>query len=239
MPGNAAEDSQGFVLWIEGLPGSGKSTVSLETKVRLKALGWNTEILDGARILRAILRPFRPSLRARGRQRILLLAWSAYALVWNEVRHTLSPESGFARGDREFQTRRVSYVARMLARDGVAVIVPMITPHETSRRAARSDVSVRFAEVWLRCPLEVRRRRDPKGFYNQTQGRGLKTLSEIVEAFEEPRNPDLVVDTSAATPGDCACRILEYLATEGYVRPLAGVVDNPGVPSGATSSGNV
>ncbi|MGD0250608.1 MAG: adenylyl-sulfate kinase, partial [Thermoplasmata archaeon] len=92
---------QGFVVWIEGLPSSGKTTLSKATADRLRAAGRSVEVLDG-----------------------------------DEVRQMFSPELGFSRKDREFHARRVSYVARMLARNGVAVLVAMITPYETSRQAA-------------------------------------------------------------------------------------------------------
>jgi adenylylsulfate kinase len=182
MPGPTPGDGDGFVVWIEGLPGSGKTTVAIEVRSRLKALGWKTEILDG-----------------------------------DEVRHMFSPELGFSRSDREFHARRVSYVARMLARNGVAVIVAMITPYETSRQAARSEVAARFAEVWLKCPIEVCRQRDPKGLYKSTLEGGMKKMTGIDDPFEEPLNPDLVVDTSSAPVTECGRRIVAYLESVGYL----------------------
>jgi adenylylsulfate kinase len=185
MPGDSRTDPEGFVVWMEGLPGSGKSTLSREVSRRLKAAGWKTEILDG-----------------------------------DEVRHMFSPELGFSRSDREFHARRVSYVARMLARNGVAVLVAMITPYETSRQAARSQVSARFAEVWLKCPVEICRQRDPKGLYRSVQEGGAKKMTGVDDPFEEPLNPELVVDTSTASVSDCASRILRYLQSVGFVGPI-------------------
>ncbi|MGI0156314.1 MAG: adenylyl-sulfate kinase, partial [Thermoplasmata archaeon] len=96
MPAVPPSERAGFVVWFEGLPGAGKSTLSREVANQLRAAGWKTEVLDG-----------------------------------DEVRRMFSPELGFSRKDREFHARRVSYVARMLARNGVAVLVAMITPYET------------------------------------------------------------------------------------------------------------
>ena len=97
---------EGFVLWLEGLSGAGKTTLAQTVSGRLRTAGWSVEILDG-----------------------------------DEVRKMFSPELGFSRKDREVHARRVSFVARMLTRNGVAVIVAMITPYETSRQAARSTVA--------------------------------------------------------------------------------------------------
>jgi adenylylsulfate kinase len=129
-----------------------------------------------------------------------------------------SPELGFSRKDREFHARRVSYVARMLARNGVAVLVAMITPYETSRQAARATVGTRFVEVWLRCPVEVARSRDAKGVYRQAVGRRITGLDD---PFEEPLTPELTVDTSTEPPEASARRIVDYLAGQGLaVGPL-------------------
>jgi adenylyl-sulfate kinase len=141
----------------------------------------------------------------------------------DEVRQMFSPELGFSRKDREFHARRVSYVARMLARNDVAVLVAMITPYETSRQAARATVGERFTEIWLKCPVEVCRQRDPKGLYRGSPAvRGTK-LTGVDDPFEEPLNPDLVVDTSVHSVEDSAQRVVDHLTQQGFVRrPISG-----------------
>ena len=180
-----SEGPKGFVAWIEGLPSSGKTTLSQMVAERLRAVGWKVEILDG-----------------------------------DEVRHMFSPELGFSRKDREFHARRVSYVARMLARNDVAVLVAMITPYETSRQAARATVGGRFTEVWLRCPVEVCRQRDPKGLYRGSQALQGTKLTGIDDPFEEPLNPDLIVDTASESIAGGTRRILDHLARRGFIRPV-------------------
>ena len=173
----------GFVAWIEGLPSSGKTTVSRAVADRLRSAGRRVEILDG-----------------------------------DEVRQMFSPELGFSRKDREFHARRVSYVARMLARNGVAVLVAMITPYETSRQAARATVGERFTEIWLKCPVEVCRQRDPKGLYRGGSPlvHGTK-LTGVDDPFEEPLNPDLTVDTASEPIDACAHRVVEHLQRIGFL----------------------
>jgi adenylyl-sulfate kinase len=185
MVEGGASAREGFVVWMEGLTGSGKTTLSKATATRLRAAGWKAEILDG-----------------------------------DEVRRMFSPELGYSRKDREFHARRVSYVAQLLARNGVAVIVAMITPYETSRQAARSVQGARFTEIWLKCPLEVCRRRDPKGIYRRTTEGGVAHMTGVDDPFEEPLNPDLVVDTSTASVEDVTQRILGHLQQKGFLEGL-------------------
>ncbi|MGD0587988.1 MAG: adenylyl-sulfate kinase [Thermoplasmata archaeon] len=177
--------SGGFVAWIEGVPSSGKTTISRKVAERLRAAGRKVEVLDG-----------------------------------DEVRKMFSPELGFSRKDREFHARRVSYVARMLARNDVAVLVAMITPYETSRQAARATVGDRFTEIWLKCPVEVCRQRDPKGLYRGSPALHGTKLTGVDDPFEEPLNPDLVLDTATESVDACAGRVIDHLNQRGFLRPV-------------------
>jgi adenylylsulfate kinase len=172
----------GFVVWLEGFSGSGKTTISRALAPKLREAGWNVEVLDG-----------------------------------DEMRQMFSPELGFARKDREVHARRVSFVSRMLARNGVAVIVAMITPYETSRQAARSVVGERFEEVWLRCPLEVCRQRDPKGIYRRSSEGTVPRMTGVDDPFEEPLNPELTVDTATQSVDQTVDRILQHLRSSGLM----------------------
>ncbi len=166
-------DAPGFIVWIEGLPGAGKSTIAKSVAQELRTRGWKVEVLDG-----------------------------------DEVRQMFSPELGFSRKDREAHARRVSYVANRLARNGVAVLVSMVTPYETSRQAARGVAEVPFHEVWLKCASDVLRQRDPKGLYRRTAEGSISRLSGVDDPFEEPLNPDLTLDTTVASVADCTSALL-------------------------------
>jgi adenylylsulfate kinase len=182
MPSRAPRSGEGFVAWLEGLPGAGKTTLSRAAAERLRAMGLKVEVLDG-----------------------------------DAFRQMFSPELGFSRKDREFHARRVSYVARLLARNGVAVFVAMITPYETSRQAARDGGDVPFTEIWLSCPIEVCRARDPKGLYRKTEMGLMSKMTGMDDPFEEPLNPDLVVDTTTASVDACCQQILDHLADRQFL----------------------
>jgi adenylylsulfate kinase len=185
MAADPTGSSEGFILWLEGLPGSGKTTLSRELGGRLRSEGWKVEVLDG-----------------------------------DEVRRMFSPDLGFTRKDRELHARRVSYVSRMLARNGVAVLVAMITPYETSRQAARAEVgTTRFTEVWLSCPLAICQQRDPKGIYRQNEQGLVKRMTGVDDPFEEPLNPDLVLDTSTDSVQASAQKLYGHLRESGLLAP--------------------
>jgi adenylylsulfate kinase len=142
----------------------------------------------------------------------------------DEVRQMFSPELGFTRKDREFHARRVSYVARMLARHGVGVLVAMITPYETSRQAARATAGNRFTQIWLKCPVEVCRQRDTTGHYRQAGTGTLKKFTGVDDPFEEPLDPDLTVDTASHPVDACVDQILEHLRAREFIpAPKAAV----------------
>ena len=178
--------SEGFVVWIEGLPGAGKSTLSKAVSARIASRGRGVEILDG-----------------------------------EAVRGTYFPELGFSRKDREVHARRVSQLARMLARHGVAVVVAMITPYETSRQVARATFGSRFAEVWLNCPIEVCEARDPRGLYRKGHAGALPKMTGIDDPFEEPLSPDLVLDTSRSAVEECTEHVLAHLVEHRFLPALA------------------
>jgi adenylylsulfate kinase len=147
------------------------------------------------------------------------VGWKAEVLDGDEVRRAVFPELGWTRKDREVHARRVSYIARLLARNGVAVLVAMITPYETSRQAARSVEGARFTEIWLKCPLEVCQQRDPKGIYRRSIQGSVAHMTGVDDPFEEPLNPDLIVDTSVDAVPAALQRILDHLRARGFLGP--------------------
>ena len=153
-------------------------------------------------------------------ERLRALGREVEVLDGDEVRRMFSPELGFSRKDREMHARRVSYVARMLSRHGVVVLVAMITPYETSRQAARATVGNRFSEIWLKCPVEVCRQRDTKGLYRRDRAAGSSKVTGVDDPFEEPLAPELVIDTATESVGASTEKIVAFLAGRGVVGPV-------------------
>lgn len=172
----------GFVLWVTGLPASGKTTIASMVKGKLLSLGRRVELLDG-----------------------------------DELRRDLDPEIGFSPEDRAIHIRRVAYVSKLLARNGVAVLVCLVSPYIHVRAAAREMIGDKFIEVYVRCSLETCIRRDPKGLYRRALAGEIPNMTGIGDPYEEPPNPEVVVDTEKNTAEENAATVLAKLRDLGYI----------------------
>lgn len=139
----------------------------------------------------------------------------------DEVRTHFSRGLGFSREDRLENVRRVAYVAGLLVRHGVVVLVALISPYREARAQARELVG-EFLEVYVRCPLEVLVRRDPKGLYARALRGEVSNFTGVSDPYEEPEAPDLVLDTHRTSPEEGAAQILQLLAQRGYVQVALG-----------------
>jgi adenylylsulfate kinase len=134
----------------------------------------------------------------------------------DEIRKGLSRDLGLSREDREEHNHRVSYVAKVLARNGVIAIVALISPYKTTRANAREMIgSDRFLETYIKAPLEVCEKRDPKGLYAKARRGEINNMTGIQDPFEVPTSPDLVVDTTLSSPEETAIRLIEELKAKG------------------------
>src|SRR5215471_9650006 len=132
----------------------------------------------------------------------------------DEVRENLSRGLSFCREDRDENIRRIGFVARLLARNGVVVLVSAISPYRQSRDDVRRSVErdeVSFVEVFVRAPLEVLIERDPKGLYKKALAGEIRNFTGISDPYEEPESPSLVVDSSAELVDHSTARLLSFL----------------------------
>ena len=106
------------VIWLTGIPGSGKTTLALELQKHYEKKGSPIEILDG-----------------------------------DEIRKTLSKDLGFSPEDRKEHNRRVIFVAKILAKNGVTTIIPLISPYRETRANARKEIP-NFVEVWVKASVD-------------------------------------------------------------------------------------
>jgi adenylylsulfate kinase len=165
--------AQGLVIWLTGLPGSGKSTIAAELGARLRERGERVEILDG-----------------------------------DELRQRLSPELGYSRADREMHAHRTAYMAELLARNGVVVLVALVSPFAATRAAARRTIS-RFLEVHVNCSLAECERRDPKGLYAAARAGRVAGVTGVDAPYEAPLEPEVRVDTEHTSLARTCDAILE------------------------------
>jgi adenylylsulfate kinase len=161
-----------------------------------------------------VARALAPRLAARG--------WEVELLDGDEVRKGLSADLGFDRDSRETHARRVTFVAKVLARHGTIPIVTLISPYRTSRAAARQEIG-RFVEVYVNTPLEVCVERDVKGLYRKARSGEIREMTGVDDPYEPPESPEIVVDAVSLTPEQAADHIVRELEWGGWLPPASEV----------------
>lgn len=165
----------GWVIWVTGLPSSGKSTLARGLAERLKGLGIRVEVLES-----------------------------------DELRRVLTPSPSYSEEERRWFYGVLVYIASLLARNGVNVIIDATGNRRIYRDLARRRFK-RFVEVYARCPLEVCMKRDVKGLYKRALEGRITTLPGLQRPYEEPTNPEITVDTDRLSPEKAVEAVLEGL----------------------------
>ncbi len=130
----------------------------------------------------------------------------------DEIRKGLSRDLGLSREDREEHARRVSYLAKVLSRNGVISIVALISPYKVSRESARETIGKeRFVEVYVKASLATCEQRDPKGLYAKARKGEIKNMTGIQDPYEPPEFPDITIATELGSPEESARILIESL----------------------------
>jgi len=134
------------------------------------------------------------------------------------LRAHLTADLGFSRSDRDINVQRVGFVARLLARNGVIVLVPVIAPYATARALVRSEHDAdgtAFVEVHVATPLELCAERDVKGLYAKQRAGELSGLTGVDDPYEVPSDPELRLDTQGLSVEESAAQVLAALVARG------------------------
>lgn len=171
-----------FVIWLTGLPSSGKTTIASMLRQTLNQSGLNVEQLDG-----------------------------------DTVRKELSPDLGFTKRDRDIHARRVVYLCKLLRRNGIPSIVSLISPYRDFRSFARNEIG-NFIEIYVKCSLNTCIERDVKGLYKKALDGEINDLTGLQDPYEEPLNPEIVVNTESETLDNIIDKIIRKLEQMGYLK---------------------
>jgi adenylyl-sulfate kinase len=137
------------------------------------------------------------------------------------VRRHLSKGLGFSREDRDTNIRRIAFVADLLSRNGVCVIVAAISPYRATRDEARSLMGRRFLEVHVGASLETCAQRDTKGLYAKAMRGEIEQFTGVSDPYEAPTAPEVVLDTERETPEESAAKVLRAVAARAIVGEAA------------------
>jgi adenylyl-sulfate kinase len=132
------------------------------------------------------------------------------------VREGLTRDLGFSKEDRDKNIERVTFVAKLLSRNGVGVIASFISPYREARQKVREETT-NFIEVYVNAPLETCMERDVKGMYAKALAGQIKNFTGIDDPYEVPENPAVTVYTDRETVEESVARILSHLETQSLV----------------------
>jgi adenylylsulfate kinase len=157
------------------------------------------------------------TLASRVEDHLVEMGYPIENLDGDDIRKHLHPDLGFSREDRRTNNRRTAYIAKLLNRNDIPVIVGMITPFRDSQEQARDIIEDEgdFILVYVKCSVESAEERDPKGLYEQASNGNIEKFTGINHPFQEPLNPQIVVDTEDQSIEEGVEHVLSQLEAKG------------------------
>jgi len=126
------------------------------------------------------------------------------------IRTNLSKGLGFSKEDRDTNVRRIGFVAELVSKYGVCVIVSAISPYRKVRDELKKNIP-NFKEVFVKASIEEVKSRDPKGLYAKVARGEIKNFTGIDDPYEEPLDPDLVINTEDESFGESMAKLFDFV----------------------------
>ncbi len=146
----------------------------------------------------------------------------SYTLDGDNVRHGLNKDLGLTPEDRVENIRRIGEVSKLFVDAGLLVLTAFIAPYREDRRQVRALLNNgQFIEVFVKCSISECEKRDPKGLYRKAKSGEIKQFTGISAPYEEPENPEIVLETDKMSIDECLEKILFYLSENEYINPSA------------------
>ena len=145
----------------------------------------------------------------------------------DNVRHGLNKDLGFSPADRSENIRRVSEVASLVSKAGFICIASFISPLSKDRTLARQIIGNNFHEIYIQASVELCTTRDPKGLYKLAKTGILKEFTGVSAPYEEPQDPDVIINTDVPNVEACIFKLLSYIEEQINLNPsIAGFRKN-------------
>jgi len=138
------------------------------------------------------------------------------------VRENLTKGLGFSKEDRDINIRRIGFVAHLLTRNGVIVLVSAISPYREVREEVRKTVGD-FVEVFVNAPLGTCEERDVKGLYKRARAGEIKQFTGIDDPYEPPLNPEVECRTDLEELSESVAKVMNKLEELGYISAKVAV----------------
>jgi adenylylsulfate kinase len=141
-----------------------------------------------------------------------------YVLDGDNIRFGLNSNLGFSPEDRTENIRRIGEVAKLFVDAGIVVSTAFISPYRDDRDRVRSIVEEGdMVEIFVECAIEICEQRDAKGLYKKARAGEIKEFTGISAPYEEPKNPELVIDSGKHSVEECARMVVDYLKKNNYL----------------------
>ncbi len=151
-------------------------------------------------------------------KRLFDLGRHTYLLDGDNIRFGLNSNLGFAPQDRTENIRRIGEVAKLFVDAGIIVATAFISPYRADRDRVRALVAPGdMLEIFLRCDISVCEQRDPKGLYKKARAGEIADFTGISAPYEEPLNPEIVIDSGTMSVDACARTVVKYLKEHRYI----------------------
>lgn len=150
-------------------------------------------------------------------ERLHQLGCRTYVLDGDNVRHGLCSDLGFSSADRHENIRRIGEMSKLFVDAGIITLTAFISPMRADRDRLRLLAGDDFIEIYCQCPIAVCEDRDVKGLYKRARAGEIKEFTGISSPYEEPHNPDLVIESNIMTVEESVDVVMSYLQTHGVI----------------------
>ena len=135
-----------------------------------------------------------------------------FVLDGDNIRHGLSSNLSFGDDDRRENIRRIGETAKLMMDAGVIAMAAFISPFKKDRNLVRQLLPQGgFIEVFCKASLEICESRDVKGLYKRARAGEIKNYTGIDSPYEEPDNPELVIDTGSESLEESVAKVIGFL----------------------------
>ena len=151
-------------------------------------------------------------------ERLFNMGIRSYVLDGDNVRCGLNSDLGLSPKDRKENIRRIAEVAKLMVDSGILVFAAFISPYRNSRMFVRElMLNLPFYECYVKCSVEQCEKRDPKGLYKKARKGEITNMTGLTAPYEEPQDPELIVDTSQISLDNCVDQMVEFLIADKII----------------------